>query len=373
MRIAIIGTRGIPASYGGFETFAEEISKNVIKLDSNVKVTVVADKEQKVKNNSLTEIDNVDIIYSKYSKNVNPLLFYFDSIKLSLNCDIILSCGNGGGYFSFIPKFTKAVFITNPDGLEWKRAKWSPLKRFLIKTMEWFSVKCSDYLVCDSEGITNYVKENYNYKKKIYTIEYGAYINSFISVNNTQVEGVLRQYGLQKDSYHLVVSRLEPENNVDIIIDGYQKSTVTFPLVIVGNLTSTPYVETLIKNESKKIIFLSGIYDKDSLSIVRANALSYLHGHSVGGTNPSLLEAMGSENLCICHDNIFNRKTVGENGLYFKDAEELAVIFSEVEDTKNSQKFRQMKNSVLASIKEYYNWDVISKKYLQTFQDILKY
>jgi glycosyltransferase involved in cell wall biosynthesis len=238
--------------------------------------------------------------------------------------------------------------------------------------MEWTSVKFSDYLICDSEGITNYVKENYHYKKKIFTIEYGAYINSFLNINNSQTKDVLSEYGLEKNSYHLVVSRLEPENNVDMIIDGYQQSSVLFPLVIVGNLNSTAYVETLTKNESKKIIFLGGIYNKDTLSILRANALSYLHGHSVGGTNPSLLEAMGSENLCFCHDNIFNKKTVGQNGLYFKNTEELNSIFLDVEESKNIQQFTQMKNGVLQSIKEYYNWEVISKKYLQAFQDILK-
>jgi rhamnosyltransferase len=341
-------------------------------LDKSVSVVVISDKDQKEKNNGLKNINGVDIIYSKYAKSNSPLLYYFDSILLSLKNDVILSCGNGGGYFSFITMFYKVKFLTNPDGLEWKRAKWSPLKRFLIKTMEWFSVKFSDGLVCDSEGITTYIKEQYRYTKKLYTIEYGAYVNKFLDVTNEQTKSILDMYKLKTGQYHLVVSRLEPENNVDMIIEGYEISNSRIPLIIVGNLNDTPYVKELEAKKSSNIIFLGGIYDKDALSIVRANAFSYLHGHSVGGTNPSLLEAMGSKNLCICHDNIFNRKTVGEHGLYFKTSTELKDIFNIFETKEQSSEYIRMRSGVLNSINDYYNWDIISKKYLEAFKDIIK-
>jgi len=371
MKISIIGTRGIPANYGGFETFAEEVSKNIIKLDENVQVIVIGDKEQKEKNNALAKLDNINIIYSRYSKNVNPLMFYLDSILMSLKSDIILSCGLAGGYFSWIPKFSKAHFLTNPDGLEWKRAKWSPLKRWLLKSMEISSVKMSDYLICDSKGITQYIQEEYHYKKNLFTIEYGAYINEFIDVNNATTNKVLEQYGLKKLAYHLVVSRLEPENNVHIIIDGYNKSNSKLPLVIVGNMNDGEYVKSLKKYESTNIIFLGGIYDKNELSIIRAKAFTYLHGHSVGGTNPSLLEAMGSKNLCLCHDNIFNRETTRDSGFYFKNEQELKDIFEYVEKNENINNINKIKNDAYNLILEYYNWENIANKYLQAFNEIM--
>ena len=267
MKISIIGTRGVPANYGGFETFAEEISKNIKILDPNIEITVVCDFAQKEINNSIKELDNINLKYSVYSKSKNPLKFYMDSIFLSLDSNIILSCGLGGGYFSLLTKFSKAKYITNPDGLEWKRSKWSSLKRFALKTMEKTSVWFSDHLICDSEGIAEYIRQEYSYKKKTYTIEYGAYENEFIGINNEKTKIILSQYNLNSNAYHLVVSRLEPENNVDMIIDGYLSHRFKHPLIIVGNLIDTDYVKLLKNKENKQIICIGGIYNKDELSI----------------------------------------------------------------------------------------------------------
>ena len=369
MKISIIGTRGIPARYGGFETFADEISKNLIQIDKTLNIQVLADCDQKISNNDLDNFSGVRLIYSKYSKNKNPLKYYLDSILLSLDSDIILSCGAGGGYFSFIPKFYKVKFITNPDGLEWKREKWSIIKRFLIKTMEKTSVLFSDAIICDSKGITEYIRKEYSYKKKLYTIEYGAYINEYLENSLVEVKDIYSKYDLQANKYHLVVSRLEPENNVHIIIDGYIQSQSEYPLIIVGGINQNDYVDTLLDKKNTNIRFIGAIYDKKELSVIRAGACSYLHGHSVGGTNPSLLEAMGSKNLCICHDNIFNRETLRNNGLFFKDENELSNIFNTL--NQNEEIVQEYKINVKNLITEYYNWENISSLYLKAFYEVV--
>lgn len=369
MKLAIIGSRGIPANYGGFETFAEEIAVNLVK-NHQYDITVVCDADQESTNKSMQEYKGVKLIYSKYSKSKNAILFYYDSIKLvAATNDIVYSCGPAGGMFGYLVHKYRKLLVTNPDGLNWKRAKWNKLIQTGFRTFEYLATKFSDYIACDSYGIEKHIQESYN-TKKTFVAEYGAYQNSYVGKTGEDINKVLKKYGVVKDAYHLVVSRLEPENHVHLIIEGYVQEKRKYPLLIVGNVNDTKYINHLKDIANSDVLFVGGIYNKVELEIVRANALDYLHGHSVGGTNPSLLEAMASKNLCVCHDNIFNREVVGENGLFFKDKKDVNSYIKDIED--DSKQFDAMRIGVFNKILSYYTWEAITAKYDKAFKKILK-
>jgi len=355
MKIGIVGTRGIPAKYGGFETFAEEVSS--LLASSGFIVTVYCDRPESNKNSSV--IGNVKLRHLSTTKSDNPLLYYYLSIYYGLKeNDVVIVAGTGGSFFYFLNQLFRKILITNTDGLESRRAKWSFIKKRLIQLSEILAIKFSDHLIADSKGISQYLLHNYPIlnKDKLSTIEYGAPIN--ITLNHKYLE----ELKLKKDNYFLVVSRLEPENNLRMIIEGYKITNDSKPLIIVGNLINNSYVNSLLKNQSDRIRFIGGIYNKDEIASLRTGAFAYMHGHSVGGTNPSLLEALGSSNICICHDNIFNREVTNNNQLYFSNPDELKSRIEEMRNYSNEQIFK-LKNDARLRITSYYNWENIATKY----------
>lgn len=360
IRISIVGSRGIPAKYGGFETFAEEISS--LLVEKGFEVTVQCDF------NSYSEINykGVNLFFTSVAKSDNPLKYYFEGIRWAVkNTDIVFVTSSAGSFFYFLNFFKKKIIITNPDGLEFKRAKWSLFKRIYLKFSEMLAVKLSDYIIADSEAIKEYLFNSYkNIEKKIRVIEYGAY------TNNEFNPAILEKYKLIPNFYYLVVSRLEPENNLDTIINAFQNTTTQSPLVIVGNKINTRYVNQLISlNSSGKIHFIGGIYDKKELNALRNSCKAYIHGHSVGGTNPSLLEAMGSRNIILAHDNEFNREVTSGNQLYFNSMEQCSDKINEIEMMSEEEKERY-KNLSYSMITNKYNWNNILKKYLDLLNKV---
>lgn len=369
MKIAFIGSKGIPANYGGFETFVDEISLGLKK--KNYQIIVVGDAEQKVQMNGIKEYNGINLYYSKFVKSKAPVRFYLESMLIAMKkSDVIYSCGSGAGYFSFLPGLFGKILITNTDGMGWIRDKYSPLKKNLLKSLIYFTSKWSQYIVYDSKGIEEVFERVFKRTDNGVILEYGAYYNKFIEIDNRLTKKVLAKYNLTKDKYHLVVSRLEPENNVEIIIQGYALSDKKLPLIIVGNVMETEYVNKIKEYENDNIKFVGGIYNKDELEIVRVNAFTYLHGHSVGGTNPSLLEAMASKNYCICHDNVFNKEVVQENGKFFKNKEDVDQIINFVENDIANKEYNSAKNGVFNRIKDYYNWEKIVQRYDEFFKSL---
>ena len=366
-KIAFIGSRGIPANYGGFETFLEEVSKT-IQQNANFQIIVVSDLEQKIKLKGLKNYFGIKILYSKYSKSKNPLLFNFDSMRKVWNADIIYCCGVGNAFSVFLPFLFRKKYITNPDGIGWKRLKYSSFGRTILKVMFMITSAFSPYIICDSKEIEKILRKKFFRKKNITTIEYGAHINKTVHLQNSVTRSILEKYNLTSMKYHLVVSRLEPENNIDTIIIGYSKNTRKFPLIIVGNISQTKYVRNLTDLQNKEVTFVGGIYDSNELNVIRSNAYSYIHGHSVGGTNPSLLEAMASKNLCVCHENEFNKGLVGKDGFYFKTSTEISSIFEKIEESN----LDAMRGRVYEKIRDYYNWENITNLYISYFQKISK-
>jgi len=359
-RISIIGSRGIPAKYGGFETFAEEISRILVK--HNYDVTVQCDPD------SFHDeyYNNVRLLFSKKNKSSGRIRYYFSGIFRGLkNSDILLVLGSGGAPFYFLNVFFRKIIITNPDGLEFKRSKWPLPVRLYWRFSDFMAAKLSDYIVADSASIGDHFIKKYNIdSSRLRIIEYGAHIN-----NNPDKE-ILDKYRLKHKEYFLVVCRFEPENNLHTILEGFLMSGSVYKIVVVGNHSLNRYGRNLIRKfQSDKIIFTGGIYDKRELAALRYSCRAYLHGHSVGGTNPSLLEAMASSNPVICHDNVFNREVTADNQLYFKNAGDCAQRISEIEKMDENE-LSAFGKAARQRITEYYNWDIIGNKYLEFLDSI---
>jgi glycosyltransferase involved in cell wall biosynthesis len=364
LKLAIVGSRGIPAKYGGFETYAQELSLRL--AESGMDVTVYCDKQE-----TQEEFYNkVKLKYISCTKDQHPLRYYKESIDDAVreNNNIIISCGQGGSLTILKHRLcrSRSIFITNTDGIEHRRTKWNIIIRTGIRFIgEFVSVLCSNYLIADSVGIKSYLLKTYKFisQSKIYVIEYGAYPIRLFNKNCID-EFYLKRYG-----YYLVVSRLEPENNMLMIINGFLKSKTEKLLVVVGNLRNTKYIDLLLTKKNNKVIFLNGIYDGDVLISLRGYCYAYCHGHSVGGTNPSLLEALGCGNIVLAHDNIFNREVTNNKMYYFSTEDEFAEQINII-DALCDEIIVSKKDFAIQHVEKYYNWERIVKEYIKMFTAI---
>lgn len=353
MRVAIIGSHGIPAKYGGYETFAQELSVRLVKM--GVQVDVYCDYTE----HRSDFYEGVSLKYLSCTKTSNPLKYYHNSVRRAeKDNDIVLICGAAGALFIYTKVFhRKVAYLTNMDGIEYLRTKWSLPKRLFVRFCIWTSVYLSDYVIADSKSIREFLLKNYIIKdKRILQIEYGADINEKPNLS------LLEDFNLKQNGYYLVVSRLEPENNIECIIRGYVKSDIQKPLIVVGNLLETRYVKKLLKYKSDRVRFLGGVYDKSKLEALRYGCKAYLHGHSVGGTNPSLLEALGSANIIIAHNNVFNREVTANQMKYFITPEECSDAIIEVEHLSDDD-ISVYKKLAVKRIKDFYNWERIAQDY----------
>jgi glycosyltransferase involved in cell wall biosynthesis len=227
----------------------------------------------------------------------------------------------------------------------------------------------ADRIVADSQGIKDYYDEKYDIKSSF--IAYGASVVPPVKWDNEKLPEILKNGVNINPSYWLLVARLEPENNIHTIINGYIKSNTKKPLIIVGNFDSPQYEEYITsivgeKSGDKKIFFTGGIYDQDTLNMLRQNCFAYLHGHSVGGTNPSLVEAMAMKSLLLAHDNQFNREVCQDTALYFENSYELKNRIEEVEN--NPKNYLELKSKAFTRVNKEYNWDKIVGQYHELFK-----
>jgi len=319
MKIGILGTRGIPNNHGGFEQFAEYLSIGLVKKGHKVVVYNGSDhpfKDRELRGVEIIRKWNPENMLGTFAQFVYDLLCILDSRKR--NFDVILQLGytSSSIFFNFHPKNCKVV--TNMDGLEWKRSKYHPLIRRFLTFAERSAVKQSDFLVSDSIGIKDYLNNNYAIDS-----DYIAY-GSEIAVEFD--DHIFNELNLKRGSYDLLIARMEPENNIEMVIQGHLNCLVSNNLVVVGSL-KTPYAKYLLsKYDNEKINFVGGIYNRAKLDALRSESALYFHGHSCGGTNPSLLEAMGSNTLICAHLNLFNESILNKNAFYFKSVEDVEKI-----------------------------------------------
>ena len=357
--IAIIGTHGLPVKHGGFETFAEHISEEFAKKGK--KVLVVGDSSSTTNYNykPLTKTQSI-----KVSKKKNPLIFYLYSLCLVYykGVRIVIMTGVGGALFIPIFSLLGMKIFLNPDGLGYLRTKYSWGERKLFGVLYWLASKLSSNMIFDSDGVKSLFDSKFKFKGQSAVIEYGAKKETVENQNEYLRALMLRHdLDLKRETFHLIVARLEPENNVETIIKGYSMLNRKWPLVIVGPMNTAHYEQ--LSNYSDRVKFIGGIYDKKELLSLRKNCGAYWHGHSVGGTNPSLLEAMVNGNVCCCHDNIFNRSTLGENDFYWKTQQDVSKIISRLESSfeLSEREFVARLNERI--IMDRFTWEIIGDKY----------
>ncbi len=355
-KIAIIGTVGLPAKYGGFETLTEYLTKH---LGGSLDLTVFCSSKSCSKKQQT--YNNARLVYVPLEANGIQSIFYdivsmFKAVRFA---DTLLILGVSGCIvLPLIRLISRKKIVVNIDGLEWKRAKWNRLAKWFLKFSEKLAVKFSDEVITDNKAIQDYVIEEYGVESNL--IEYGGDHVERLPLSSEIKEA----YPLSKNSYAFTVCRIEPENNIHIILEAF--SQVSFPLILVGNFGNSVYGKILVKqfSKTKNIQLCDPIYDQGKLNRLRGNAVLYIHGHSAGGTNPSLVEAMFFGVSIIAFDVIYNRQTTENKAEYFIDELTLKQCVNKFTSGVMKSNGTQMHKIAL----ERYTW----KKVVQEYEKLLK-
>lgn len=370
IKLCILGSRGIPNQYGGFEEFAERLSLNLTGRGFDVWVYNAHNhpcRDARWHGVNRILCYDPEHLVGQAGQFIYDLNCIHDSRRR--NFDIILQLGytSSAVWHARMPK--NAFVITNMDGLEWQRSKYSrPVQKFL-RYAEKLAVRHSDLLIADNIAIRQYLYDTYG-ADAVY-IPYGADIPDFpnekqadeITLNLKAPGGQIR---LQPHGFFLVIARMQPDNHIEEIIKGVLRANSKYPLVIVGNNSCRYGSHLKRKYGTQHIIFAGGIYEKSLLDKLRNSARQYFHGHSAGGTNPSLLEAMAASAYICAHNNPFNRQVLGDDALFFRDADELAAIIAA--DTRGHHKAPHpcIKNN-LEKIRDHFSWEKVCSLYEEVF------
>jgi len=363
--IAILGTRGIPANYGGFETFAEEVSARLAARGHTV--TVYCRVGNSVHTGSVYKGVRLVVLPTIKHKYLDTIVHAFLSVwHVSFSgVRIVYICNAINSVFAFIPRLFGKKVIINVDGLEWKRAKWNNLGKKAYQVSEWIATKLANVIISDSRGIQQYYRDKFRYEA-VY-ITYGA--EKKVASSNDEL---LKNFGLENRNYILYVSRLEPENNALIMIQAYARVKTDMPLVIVGHAPyGKPYIQKLRTTADSRVKFLGAVYG-EGYATLQSHAYMYLHGNEVGGTNPALLEAMAFGNCVLANGVSFNQEVVSEAGLCFEPGniadlqQKITHLLSkpDIVDT-----FRGL---AVKRISKLFNWDDIVLQYEELFSDMLR-
>lgn len=355
LKIGIIGTRGIPNHYGGFEQLAEYLSVGLVNKGHAVYV-------YNSHNHPYTEttFNGVAIIRcydpEKKTGTIGQFIYDWNCIQdaRKRDFDVLLFLGytSSSLWGKFYPK--QSTIISNMDGFEWKRSKYSRLVRWYLKYAEKLAVKHSDFFITDSTAIQSYLEKKYINFVSSY-IPYGA------TIHQQTIDTIVNRYAISTQNYYMLIARMEPENNIEMILDGFHSSQTTRKFLVVGNTNNFfgKYIRNKFKNDAR-IFFLEGIYDTAITHTLKASCALYFHGHSVGGTNPSLLEAMASNALIAAHENEFNRAVLEEDGYYFKTAKDVQEL---IDNTRINNVEEKMISNNFTKIKNKYNWQTIIDQY----------
>ncbi|HVW15544.1 MAG TPA: DUF1972 domain-containing protein [Mucilaginibacter sp.] len=352
MHLAIVGIRGIPNNYGGFETLAEYLVENLI--DDFVITVYCSSKDM---NSKLTMYKGAKLKYIPVSSHGAQGILY-DSLALldaAKTADKILLLGFGGGYaIPFLSSKSKSKIILNIGGLDWKRNKWSPFAKRIIKISEMLLMRNAGAIISDNVGIQKYI------------LKYYHRTSTFIPYGGDQVvkqeidEKAKSDFKFLSKKYAFAVARIQPDNNIEMIIEAFSKHS-RLPLVIVGNWNQSPYGVDLRKKYDGKenLILLDAIYDRCKLDLLRSNCTLYVHGHSAGGTNPSLVEAMHLALPIFAFASGYNEHTTLNKARYFENSEQLAYLVNHC----NIYELHNMGSNLKELAQRVYVWKDISNEY----------
>jgi len=360
MKIGILGCRGIPNHYGGFEQFAEYLSKGLVEL--GMEVWVYNSHNHPYHEDEWMGVHLIHCYDPEYKIGTAGQFIYdlnciLDSRKR--NFDIIYQLGNTSSavWHRLLP--VKPYRVSNMDGLEWIRTKYSQKVRKFLKYAEKMAVNSNDLLIADSEAIQEYVFKTY--QREAVFIPYGA------EVFNDPNPSLLRNYGLLPNAYFMLISRFQPDNHIEEIIKGVLMSSTDLPLLVIGSYQSKFGNYLYRSYNSDRIRFLGSIFDIEILNQLRYYSRLYFHGHSSGGTNPSLLEAMASSAVICAHDNPFNRAVLKTDAFFFQDEYQIASLLNQETDIeKQSVWIREN----IDRLRKVYNWEKIINTYFELFSKI---
>jgi glycosyltransferase involved in cell wall biosynthesis len=358
MRIALVGTRGVPARYGGFETCVEEVGSRLAERGHEVVVycrRLGGDASDSAPEPSSYRGMTLVHLGALKRRSLETLSHTGLSVAhlARHRTDVAVVFNSANSPWLPVIKMSRIPVATHVDGLEWKRGKWGPTGRRYYQIAERLAVWWSKALIADAVGIADYYRDKFDADTDL--IAYGA----------PRVEGDasdrIAELRLRPGGYHLVVARFEPENHVDVIVEGYRKSAATLPLIVVG---SAPYADEYTRKvhaqADDRVRFLGGVWDQELLDQLYANSFTYLHGHSVGGTNPSLLRALGAGTATTAFDVVFNREVLGASGLYFANADDVARLVEQSERDVERTRARGQQSADRAS---RYDWDDVADRY----------
>lgn len=378
--VFIIGSKGIPANYGGFETFVDELISRKKNKFIKYHVACMNHRQDVLYHDARcfgVKVPNIGSAKALYY-DIAALRKVVDYIKkhhLKNGIVYVLACRIGPFFKHYVKMLHKSGFqvFVNPDGHEWKRSKWNALIKLYWKYSEKLMVQNADLLVCDSLTIEKYIQSFYSvYSPNTKFIAYGAdAMKSDLKNHDKILLDWYQKFSIQSGQYYLIIGRFVPENNYEIIIREFMQSNSKKDLVIVTNVSKNNFFETLRKKtkfeEDKRIKFVGTVYEKQLIKKIRENAYGYFHGHEVGGTNPSLLEALASTKLNLLFDVGFNKEVAKDGALYWnKEIGNLANLINKVEMMDDKQ-ITELSKKAKARINDNYSWDFIVEEYEQLF------
>lgn len=383
--IFIVGCKGIPAKYGGYETFVENLTKRQINSDIKYHVACLGDSAKEYEYNgahcfqmNVPKIGAARAVYADIMA-FKYILNYVKENNINNYVVLVLACRIGIVFKKYVKKVHKTggKVIVNPDGHEWMRSKWSkPIKKYW-KYSEKKMVKYADLLICDSVNIEKYINEEYRkYNPTTTFIAYGADISkSKIADNDTWIDDWMKKFEVKPFNYYLVVGRFVPENNYETIIKEFMKSNVKKDLVIVTNYEQNKFFhelkEKLHFEKDKRIKFVGTVYNPEYIKRIRELAFAYIHGHSVGGTNPSLLEGLASTKINLLYDCEFNRE-VGQKSCFYWNLSNLNLASKlEYVDSLSPLEIDKIGISAKEIVIKQYNWELIVSSYEKEYWRIL--
>ena len=377
--VFIIGSKGIPANYGGFETFVEKLTEKKVNQEIKYHVACLSDHDDEFTYNDarcfnvkVPQIGPAKAVYYDLAA-LNRVVQYIAENQLRGSIVYVLACRVG----PFIKKYQKKLhqldckLYVNPDGHEWKRGKWNFAIKKYWKLSEKYMIKNTDLAICDSIEIEKYIKDSYGkYQPKTTFIAYGAEVDEKVG-NQEKLQEWYKQFQLKEYEYYLIVGRFVPENNFETMIKEFMNSKTKRDLVIITNVENNKLYDNLLKNtdfkKDERIKFVGTVYDQELLKAIREKAYAYIHGHSVGGTNPSLLEALATTSINLLLNVNFNVEVGKETAIYWgKTKNNLCEVINTV-DVFSKEYAESLGNQAKQIIKECYSWDKIIHEYEELF------
>ena len=377
--IFIIGSRGLPAQYGGFETFVEKLIS--YKVSPAIRYHVACLSDESTGNHF--DYKGADCFTVNPPKLGPARVIAYDMMAINYSLKLIKKEGIQSPIFyilgntigAFIVHFAKkiqsvgGILLVNPDGLEWKRAKWSKPVQSYLKYSEKEMTKYANLIISDNRGIETYIQNTYPWARTTF-IAYGTDLSkTTLTAEDDPVRDWYQKWQTQEKDYYLILGRFVPENNYEIAIREFMKSSTERDLVIICNHEGNAYFDELRQitgfDKDKRVKFVGTVYDQDLLKYIRNQAFAYIHGHEVGGTNPGLLEALAQTDLNLIYNVDFNHQVAQETALYWnKEDGNLSQLIDSVDGQVS---FEDLGNAAKANMKENYTWEKIVGEYEELF------